>query len=56
MDELRGTFHRFESWLAGWPNSVLTAALLIAAAVTIAVALRGSARQKAVLLTYELFP
>ena len=49
-------FRRVERWLAGWPDSVLTLALLIAALVLVCLALTGRPLQKATALVYVMLP
>lgn len=49
-------FHRFEQWLQGQPDRVLTAILLLVAAALIVIALRASALEKAVVASWVLFP
>lgn len=53
---IAAAFHRFESWIKGWPNGVLTVVLLFAAAMLVVIALRGSPLEKAIAATYVLFP
>ena len=45
-----------ERWLAGWPDSLLTVALLAVSGVGIAVALFGPRSIKALMLAWFLFP
>jgi hypothetical protein len=49
-------FRRFERWLAGWPDSILTIALLAAAAVLVVVALAGRPLEKVVVASWVFFP
>jgi hypothetical protein len=56
VERITGAFHRFEDWLAGWPNSVLTAAMLLAALALVVIALRGKPRDKAIAMAYVLLP
>ena len=49
-------FHRFERWLEGWPNGVLTVVLIVAALVIVWIALRGTAFEKSVVAAYVFFP
>ena len=53
---VEAAFHRFERWLAGWPNGVLTLALLLAAVVLVLIALRGTPTEKALAGAYVFFP
>lgn len=52
----RQLFHRFEQWLEGWPNSVLTLALLLGAVALVVIALRGQPSLKALALAYIVLP
>lgn len=47
---------KLEAWLQGWPESVLTVGLLIAAAWLVWIALTGSAVAKAASLAWTLAP
>ena len=49
-------FRRFEAWLAGWPDSVLTVVLLVAAVVLVLIAFTGKPREKAIAAAYVFFP
>lgn len=53
---IEDTYKRFEAWLQGWPGAFLSLALIVAAVVIVVIALRGSAIEKAIALTYVVFP
>lgn len=48
-------FH-FEQQLLGWPDELLTVLLIISALLLVLIALRGTALQKAVALTWVVLP
>jgi hypothetical protein len=49
-------FARLEASLKGWPDTALTAGLLVTAAVLVLVALFGPSLLKAATLAWALFP
>jgi hypothetical protein len=49
-------FRRLEASLAGWPDTLLTIALLAVSGAGIAVALFGPRSAKALMLAWFLFP
>ena len=49
-------FRRVEAGLAGWPDTLLTVALLAVSAAGIAVALFGPRSAKALMLAWFIFP
>ena len=49
-------FKRFEHWLTGWPNGVLTVALVLAAVVLVVIAFTGRPWEKAIAAAYVFFP
>lgn len=53
---IKGAFDRFERWLGGWPNGVLTLVLLLAAAVLVIIAFTGRPMEKAIAAAYVIFP
>lgn len=53
---IEAAFKRFEGWLKGWPNGVLTVVLLLAAAVLVIIAFTGRPWEKAIATAYVLFP
>lgn len=46
----------FQGWLKGWPDGALTLTLLLAAAILVYIALRGTAVEKAVAAAWVYFP
>lgn len=53
---LAGLLARIEAWLQGWPEGLLTLALLVLAAMSVWVALTGSALTKAVTVAWAVIP
>ena len=53
---IKATFERFEKWLGGWPNSALTVMLLAIAAILIVLAFTAKPMEKAIVLSWVLFP
>ena len=51
-----GLIERVEAWLRGWPESVLTAGLVLAALWLLYVAVAGSPLAKAAALAWSLAP
>ncbi len=49
-------FRRLEAGLAGWPDTLLTVALLAVSAAGIAVALLGPRSAKVLMLAWFIFP
>ena len=49
-------FDNLEQAMEGWPDGLLTAFLLIAAAFLVLVALRGHALEKAIIAAWITFP
>ena len=49
-------YTRFDAWLAGKPDAVLTILLLVGAGVLIGVALQPNRVLKAVVLAWEILP
>jgi CHASE2 domain-containing sensor protein len=49
-------FRRIEAWLAGWPDTLLTLALLAVSSAGIAVALFAPRSAKALMLAWFIFP
>lgn len=53
---LTKAFNGLEQRLEGWPGSVLTVALLLAAVLLVITALKASNTEKALTLAYVVFP
>lgn len=53
---LTKAFTGLEQRLEGWPSTLLTIALLVAAGLMIMTAIRGSNSEKALTLAYVIFP
>lgn len=49
-------FHQFGDWLETWPGAALTVVLLFLAAVLVLIALRGTALEKAIAVSWVVFP
>lgn len=49
-------FARFETWLEGWPDALLSIACVAGGALLIALGLVGRPGAKAVALAYVIFP
>ncbi len=56
MIALHRLFARIDETLQGWPDTVLTVMLLLAALVLILVAFRGSPKTKALAVAYAWLP
>ena len=49
-------WREFRDWLQGWPNGVLSLALMLAGVVLWLIALHGTATEKAIAAAYVFLP
>lgn len=53
---IKAHFERFEQWLGGWPNSALSVTMITVGIVLIVLALTAKPLEKAIVLSWVIFP